>query len=182
MSGVQMRPQPAARPATPQTRPAPQPNAGVNRPANAGGSFQRPSGQPGYYGRPPGGRQPAVINRPGYANGPAWNWNRGVTWYPAQNYWGGGFWGSLALGVASAAVLGSIVANNTTYTSYQVQPESPGATLLMNYQLTQVPCGPTGLVQIYGPDNSVICAQPNQLVAPGDYDLDASQLTLLSIQ
>jgi hypothetical protein len=193
MSGVQMRPQPATRPATPQTRPAisqtrpmPQPNPGGNRPPTGGGtnrppSYQRPPGHPGYYGRPPGGRPPTVIYRPGYANGPAWGWNRGVAWYPSANYWGGGFWGALAIGVASAAVFGSIVANDVTYTSYQVQPDSPGATMLINYQLTQVPCGPPGLVQVYGPDNSVICAQPNQIVSAGDYDLDAEQLTLLSI-
>jgi hypothetical protein len=133
-------------------------------------------------GRPPSGRPPTVIVRPGYVPGPAWGWNRGVAWYPTPNYWGGGFWGSLAIGVTGALVLGSIVdaSTNTTYTSYQVQPNSPGATLLANYGLTQVPCGPPGLVQIFGPDDSVICAQPNNLVAPGDYTLDPQQLTIVS--
>jgi hypothetical protein len=96
-----------------------------------------------------------------------------------------GFWGALAIGAntaaVSAAVYGSIVAsNNQTYTSYQVQPNSPGATLLANYQLTQVPCGPPDLVVIYGPDNSVICAAPNNLVSPGFYDLDPTQLSIVS--
>jgi hypothetical protein len=118
--------------------------------------------------------------RPNYRPGPAWGWNHGVVWAPVENYWGGGFWGSLAIGAISAAVYGSIVSANQTYTSYQVQPYSPGATLLQNYQLQQVPCGPPGLVQIFGPDNSVICAAPNNIVAPGDYDLDASQLSLIS--
>jgi hypothetical protein len=35
-------------------------------------------------------------------------------------------------------------------------------------------------VQIFGPADSVICASPNNLVAAGDYDMNASQLTLIS--
>jgi hypothetical protein len=122
-----------------------------------------------------------VIRPPHYAPGPSWGWNHGVVWAPAPNYWGGGFWGSLAIASASAAIFGSIIAaNNQTYTSYQVQPSSPGAQMLQNYQLQQVPCGPPGLVVIFGPDNSVICAQPNDIVAPGNYDLDPATLTLSS--
>jgi hypothetical protein len=39
-------------------------------------------------------------------------------WAPVPTYWGGGFWGSLAIGVTSAAVFGSIAAssNNTNVT------------------------------------------------------------------
>jgi hypothetical protein len=124
--------------------------------------------------------------RPGYVAGPAWGWNGGVVWAPVPTYWGGGFWGSLAIATASAAagaaVYGSIVnsTTHTTYTSYQVEPNSPGATLLKNYGLTQTQCGPPDLVQIYGPNDSVICALPNGTVTAGDYDLDAQQLTLLS--
>jgi hypothetical protein len=69
-----------------------------------------------------------------------------------------------------------------TYTSYQVQPNSPGATMLQNYQLQQVQCGPPNLVVVYGPDNSVICANPNNLVAAGDYELDTTTLSLTTIQ
>jgi len=46
--------------------------------------------------------------------------------------------------------------------------------------LTQTPCGPPNLVVILGPDNSVICAYPNNLVAPGEYSLDPSTLTIVS--
>ena len=103
-----------------------------------------------------------IVRNPVYVNNTDWGWNHGVAWYPSYGYWGGGFWGAFGIGVASAAVgaavYGSIVANNVTYTSYQVQPSSPGATLLSNYQLTQVQCGGAGLVVIYGPQNSVICA------------------------
>jgi hypothetical protein len=120
------------------------------------------------------------VRNPVYGGGAAWGWNRGVAWYPAPAYWGGGFWGAMAIGVTSAAVFGAIVANNTRYTSYQIMPSSPGATLLNNYHLTQTPCGPPNLVVIFGPNNSVICAYPNNIVAPGNYNLDTSTLSLVS--
>ncbi len=126
-----------------------------------------------------------VIRNPVYVNNSAWGWNRGVVWAPAPYYWGGGFWGAFAIGVTSAAVgaavYGSIVSNNVTYTSYQVQANSPGATFLQSYGLTQVQCGPPNLVVVYGPQNSVICANPNSTVAAGYYQLDASTLTLTSV-
>jgi hypothetical protein len=86
----------------------------------------------------------------------------------------------MAIGATTAALYGSIVANNQTFTSYQVQPSSPGAKLLSSYQLTQTPCGPPNLVAIYGPNNSVICAEPNSKVAAGNYSLDSSNLTIIS--
>jgi hypothetical protein len=123
----------------------------------------------------------AVVTNPVYYHYPTWGWNGGVAWYPAPYYYGGGFWGPFAVGVASAAVFGSIVAaNNVTYTSYQVQPASPGAKLLASYQLTQTPCGAPNLVVIYGPNNSVICAYPNNLVAAGNYSVNSSNLTIVS--
>jgi Family of unknown function (DUF6515) len=124
----------------------------------------------------------AVVVNPVYATGGAWGWNHGSPWYPAPNYWGGGFWGAMAIGVTSAAVYGSIVssANHQTYTSYQAQPNSPGSTLLSNYGLQQVQCGPSGLVVMYGPSNSVICANPNGQVAAGEYDIDSQTLSLVS--
>jgi hypothetical protein len=109
-----------------------------------------------------------------------------VTWAPATSYWGGGFWGPFAIGVATAvlgvAAFGTYLdpATNAYFPSYQVAPGSPGAILLENYQLTQTPCGPPGLVVIFGPDNSVICAVPNGLVGPGEYAIDPSNLTLVS--
>ncbi len=88
----------------------------------------------------------AVVTNPVYGHYPAWGWNAGIAWYPAPYYWGGGFWGAFAIGAASAAVYGSIVAaNNVTYTSYETQPESPGAKLLSSYHLTQTQCGAPNL-------------------------------------
>jgi hypothetical protein len=156
-------------------------SSGYRPPAAPPSSWSRPSGSNsyGYYAGYHGAR--AVVVNPYYYRGPAWGWNRGVIWYPAATYWGGGFWGALAIGVAAAAVFGAIVSSDQqTITSYQVAPDSPGATLLINFQLQQVPCGPPNLVVIFGPDNSVICANPNNLVAPGEYDLDAQQLSLVS--
>jgi hypothetical protein len=120
------------------------------------------------------------VANPVYA-GPAWGWNRGVVWAPAPTYWGGGFWGPFAAGAATAAIMGSVVRANQTYTSYQTAPNSPGATLLSNYQLQQVQCGPPGLVYVYGPNNSLICANPNNLVAAGNYNLNTNTLSLTSM-
>jgi hypothetical protein len=120
-----------------------------------------------------------VVANPVYV-GPAWGWNRGVAWAPYGAYWGGGFWGPFAVGAATAAIMGSIVYANQTYTSYSVSSGSPGATLLSNYGLRQVPCGPPGLVVIYGPNLGVICADPNGRVAPGSYAVNVNNLTLQS--
>ena len=123
----------------------------------------------------------AVVTNPVYHGYSAWGWNGGYAWYPAPYYYGGGFWGAFAIGAASAAVYGSIVAaNNVTYNSYQAQPDSPGAKLLQSYHLTQTPCGPPGLVVIYGPSNSAICAHPNDLVAAGNYSVNSQTLTIVS--
>lgn len=122
----------------------------------------------------------ATVTNPAYGGYRAWGWNGGYAWYPAPYYWGGGFWGPFAAGALTAAAFGTVVYNNTTYTSYQTEPSSPGAKLLSSYKLTQTPCGPPGLVVIYGPSNSVICARPNQLVAAGNYSVNASTLTIVS--
>src|SRR5271165_5624985 len=123
-----------------------------------------------------------VVVNPVYRGGPAWGWNHGVVWAPAPAYWGGGFWGAFAICVTSAAVYGTIVNSYThqTITSYQVQPSSPGATLLSNYHLTQTQCGPANLVNIYGPNDSAICAYPNDLVSAGNYTVDSTNLSLVS--
>jgi hypothetical protein len=122
----------------------------------------------------------AVVTNPVYYRGPAWGWNGGVVWYPAPTYYGGGFWGAFALGAASAAAYGSVTANNATVSSYEVQQSSPGAKLLQSYQLTQTPCGPPNLVVIYGPNDSVICAKPNQLVSAGNYSVNPQTLAITS--
>jgi hypothetical protein len=142
------------------------------QPMNAGRPAENPN------------RGRTVVANPRYHAQRPWDWNHGVTWAPAGRYWGGGFWGSFALGAAAvalgAAAFGALDYDNNQYTSYQVAPDSPGATLLENYGLTQTPCGPPDLVVIFGPDNSVICADPNATVGPGQYDLDPSTLTIVS--
>ena len=122
-----------------------------------------------------GGR---VVVNPRYY--PAWGWNRGVAWRPYGTYWGGGFWGAFAIGAATAATMGYVNYANQRYTSYSISAGSPGATLLSNYGLQQVPCGPPGLVVIYGPNLGIICANPNNLVAPGNYAVNVDNLTLQS--
>jgi hypothetical protein len=122
-----------------------------------------------------------VIANPHHFNG-TWGWNHGVAWRPAPTYWGGGFWGPWALGALAGAVLfGAIVDDSAQieYPSYQVEPDSPGAQALQSYGLQQTECGPPNLVVIWGPDNSVVCAVPNDPVAPGDYELDPSSLNLI---
>ena len=108
-----------------------------------------------------------------------WWWNHGVVWTPAPAYWGGGFWGPFAFGLA-VGLYGSYPYNGVDYYSYQVQPDTPGSQLLQNYGLTQTACGQPNLVVIWGPDNSVICAFPNNTVAPGQYTIDPATLTLVS--
>ena len=180
-------PVPVTRPA-PATRPVPLPNnfGNVRPPGNARLPVrQPPGGFPSRPPRPPRGYAPprpphAIISNPGY-HGPAWGWNGGVRWNPAPGYWGGGFWGGFAIAAMSAFVYGSIVdAQNQTLYSYQVAPGSPGAQLLQNYQLTQTNCDQDDLVIIYGPQDSLICAYPNDLVGPGTYSVDPTGLTLSS--
>jgi hypothetical protein len=125
------------------------------------------------------GYRGAVVVNPIY-RGPAWGWNHGAVWTPYPSYWGGGFWGAFAVGATTAAVMGAVVSSNQTYTSYQVQQSSPGATLLSNYGLQQVQCGSPNLVVIYGPNNGVICANPNGQVAAGNYAVNENNLTLQS--
>jgi hypothetical protein len=111
-----------------------------------------------------------------------WAWNHGAPWNPAPIYWGGGFWGDFALAsIGAFGVYGAIddSQDGYVYDSYQVQPDTPGADLLADYDLQQVPCGPPGLVDIWGPDGSVICANPSGDVGPGDYEVDPETFTLV---
>jgi hypothetical protein len=123
------------------------------------------------------------INNPVYGGGGYYGWNGGVAWGPAYGYWGGGFWGAMAIGVTTAAIWGAWVdpVSNVTYNSYEVQPDTPGETFLESYQLVQVKCGPPGLVVVYGPENSVICANPNNNVGEGQYRLDTATLDLVPL-
>jgi hypothetical protein len=142
---------------------------------NNGYAYHGAYGNPGYYGNY------HYVANPVYGSYGAWGWNGGVAWDAAPYYWGGGFWGAYAAGVASAVAWGSVVnASNQAVYSYQVQANSPGAKLLSSYNLTQTQCGPPDLVVIYGPNNSLICAQPNNLVSAGTYTVDSSNLTIVS--
>lgn len=123
----------------------------------------------------------STVSNPMYYGYPAYGWNAGVAWYPAPIYYGGAFWGAYYVGAATAVAYGSVVAaNNVTIASYQVEPQTPGAKLLTSYKLTQTQCGPPDLVVIYGPNDSAICAKPNQLVAAGNYSVDPTTLSLVS--
>jgi hypothetical protein len=125
------------------------------------------------------GRQP--IRNPRF-DGQQYGWNNGVAWRPAPTYWGGGFWGPFALADLSASVLfGSVLdaENNVYYPSYQIESDTPGYDILNDYGLQQVECGPPGLVEIWGPDDSVVCADPNDEVAAGNYEVDPATFTLV---
>jgi len=112
-------------------------------------------------------RRDVAANR-GWGGDP-WGWNGGRVWYGSSGYWGGGFWGDFALGLSFGSV-----------GYYPVQTGFPGADLLANYGLQQTDCDQPNLVDVYGPDGSEVCAYPNDLVAPGEYDVDPSTLTLVS--
>jgi hypothetical protein len=120
-----------------------------------------------------------IINNPHRWGG--WGWNRGVPWYPASNYWGYGFWGPWGLSASNVGQYGSIAQGRAIYPSRYASISSPGAQLLMDYELHQTQCGPPNLVIIWGPNNSVICAHPNNLVLPGNYRLDPATLTIKSL-
>jgi hypothetical protein len=198
MRAPSARPMPA-RPSTPQRPTTPSNgfnfNNDIGRPATPS---QLPSGPGTGIGNRPGGpgNGNGVGNRPGNGGGignrppvapivpplPAWGWNGGVVWYPAYGYWGGGFWGPWGYGYYGPYY------GEYTYTethevikSYEISPDSPGAKVLQNYGLTQTQCGPQGLVVIFGPENSVICAQANASVTAGEYQLDTTNLTLVSL-
>jgi hypothetical protein len=130
-----------------------------------------------------GGGGNTIVNNPVYGGGGAYGWNGGMMWAPAYGYYGGGFWGAMAIGVTSAAVFGAIVdEEGDTYNSYTVQEGTPGATFLSTYNLTQVKCGPPGLVVVYGPENSVVCATPNEYVGEGQFRLDTVTLDLIPLK
>jgi hypothetical protein len=121
-----------------------------------------------------------AITSPSFISNPfrwrRWGWNHGVIWYPVPYYWGGGFWGPWGL-LATPIDYGSVPLDAGSV-PLDVAPESPGAQLLQDYGLTQTQCGPPNLVVIWGPDNAPICAYPNSLVAPGNYEVDPETLTL----
>ncbi|WP_448527715.1 hypothetical protein [Parathermosynechococcus lividus] len=115
-----------------------------------------------------------VIVNPNWNRGNWW-WHGGNPWYPNPAYWGGGFWGNLAVGVTSAAVAGAVAGSVSSPT---VVVNSPGGQLLSTYGLVQVPCGGS-VVVLYGPSGSVVCAQPTSAVPAGTYTIDSNSLSLI---
>jgi hypothetical protein len=98
----------------------------------------------------------------------AWAWHHGVAWYPDHHYWGGYFWGPIAVGyVVTPAVI------------VPIAPDSPGHQVLASYDLIETPCNDNvPQVDLYGPDGSMVCANPNNEVPAGRYNIDASTLSL----
>ena len=124
-----------------------------------------------------------VVNNPVYYGGGAYGWNHGVAWAPAYGYYGGGFWGAMAIGVTSAAVSPRYTARSFRQTIRRTRRIKfsravPDPRCSRTISCSKSQCGPPGLVVIYGPDNSVICANPNNLVAAGNYDLNTETLSL----
>jgi hypothetical protein len=126
----------------------------------------------GGYGRGYAARGYIGSPRYNYVGHP-WGWNAGRVWVAQPGYWGGGFWGAFALGVT---IGGADYAGGY----YAAQSGYPGYQLLANYGLQQTDCDQPNLVDIYGPDGSEICAYPNDMVAPGAYNVDPATLTLVS--
>lgn len=187
-------PAPTKRPA-PKPTPKPLPNP-TRRPGER--PTPRPAVNPWHPNRNPYWRAPAPgWRRPAWANAPRpswyhttvyrtnyvlvnprpyasnWAWNGGYQWYPQTNYWGGGFWGPFA---AVSLMAGQAIWNQNRY----VQPSYayPGWYMYQNYGLQPVACGPQNLVYIYGPNNGVMCAYPNQYVMGGVYYVDPASLQL----
>lgn len=126
-----------------------------------------------------------VVVNPRGRGGVAWGWNRGVAWYPRYNYWGGGFWGAFAIGAVTGGIIGAATSNNenNTYIEnnyYIIEKDTPGYTLLSDYNLIQTQCiESNNIVIINGPENSQICALPNDIVPAGFYSIDMDTLTLV---
>jgi hypothetical protein len=166
----------------PTRRPPPRPTASPwkpNRPPNyrpPNNGWHRPAwaNQP----RPPwvvyNGRRPnyILVNPRPYAYN--WGWNNGNQWYPHNQYWGGGFWGPFSIFALTA---GQALWSQNRYASPAYS--SPGWYLFQNYGLQYTQCGRQNLVYIYGPNNSVMCAYPNEYVLAGAYYVDPATLQLL---
>lgn len=146
----------------PQIRP---PSTGWQRPVWA--NHQRPP-----WARNNGYRPNYVLVNPrAYAG--YWGWNNGMRWSASSNYWGGGFWGPFSL---FTFAVGQALWNQNRY----VEPGigSPGWYLFQNYGLEPARCGRHDLVYIYGPNNGVMCAYPNEYVLVGFYYVDPATLEL----
>ena len=119
-----------------------------------------------------------IINHPFYN----WKWNDGRRWYSDDYYWGGGFWGNFLANMVTVGLTSSIIDGNdyNKNSNYVVIKEnSPGYRLFNNYGLTQVQCDTSpDLAFIYGPQDSLICALPNETISAGYYDVNIKDLVL----
>jgi len=141
-------------------------------PGDPGDGPGRHEGAPerGGYVRPPGHDRPDYGHRIyGLHHYDAWAWHHGDPWVEDHAYWGGGFWGPVAVGVAFGAAV-------------TIAADSPGYLVFQNYSLVAVPCGPAGEVALYGPGGSVVCATPTALVPAGNYQIDPSTLEITATQ
>lgn len=197
-------PRPTVRPQPPRPTVRPQPPRPTSRPPVRPTSrppvrpTPRPTLAPWRPNRPPNYRPPQTgWQRPPWANQPRpswarnhgfrpnyilanprpyaynWAWNNGAQWSPRGNYWGGGFWGPFALFSLAA---GQALWAQNRYASPGYG--SPGWYLFQNYGLQPAACGPQNLVYIYGPNNGVMCAYPNEYVLAGFYYVDPATLQL----
>jgi hypothetical protein len=132
--------------------------------------------------RPPVWRNPGpVVANPQAARG-SWWWNHYLVWHPSPAFWGGGFWGELALAdLGLAPRMGSVVDDqqHPLATTFGVERASPGAQLLQDYGLQQAVCGPPDLAIIWGPQNGVVCANPTATIVAGDSLVDPAAFTLV---
>lgn len=130
-------------------------------------------------------RYRTIINYPYYYDDDwnDWWWNDGRRWHSDDNYWGGGFWGNFLASMVTLGLTSAIINadNSNDAPNYVVIKEnSPGYYLFNNYGLTQVQCDTSeDLVFIYGPQNSLICAFPNENVPAGSYDVNQEGLLLV---
>jgi hypothetical protein len=130
-------------------------------------------------------RYRTIINYPYYYDDDwnDWWWNDGRRWHSDDNYWGGGFWGNFLASMVTLGLTSAIINadNSNDAPNYVVIKEnSPGYYLFNNYGLTQVECDTSeDLVFIYGPQNSLICAFPNDNVPAGNYDVNQEGLLLV---
>ena len=122
-----------------------------------------------------------IINHP-YYNWYDWHWNNGRRWYPDNNYWGGGFWGNFLASMITLGLTSAILDSNEAPKYIIIKENSPGYYLFSNYGLSQVPCDTLqDLVFIYGPQNSLMCAIPNENVPSGYYEVNTESLVLIPI-
>jgi len=142
---------PVTSPYVPPRTPVTPQGPGVRTAPGGGANYRRAPSTPNTSGGPYQGRFHGPVVRNAHAPSSAWGWNHGVAWRSAPAYWGGGFWGPFALAALTGALLFGSIAddqNQIVYSSYQVEPDSPGAQLLQDYGLQQTDCGPDNLVVI----------------------------------